>query len=160
MTTPLPETVNALDLSILTGCTKRWIQELAERGTIQKSGRGDYPLVGSIKAIIAFHKKTDEPARERLTKAQASREERKDRMEAAEDIHADVVFKQWENVILIFRERMLRVANNVQSKCGLTEIQRKAIEQEVSDGLRELDKKIVYTAEQIDAAEEKETEAK
>ena len=153
MTTPLPETVSALDLSILTGCTKRWIQELAERGTIQKSGRGDYPLVDSIKAIIAFHKKTDEPARERLTKAQASREERKDRAEAGEEIKLEVAKSDWANVVLMFRQRMLSIGNNVQSKCDLTEAQRKMIEQEVADGLRELEKKMTYKAEQIEQEE-------
>ena len=120
---------------------------MADENKIPKPKRGYYDFEASIKGVIRAYGEKPAPAIERLTIAKAKREERKDRMEAGEDIAAQSVFRAWENIVLIFRERMLHVGNNVQSKAGLTELQRKAIDQEVSDALRELMKKMVYASE-------------
>jgi phage terminase Nu1 subunit (DNA packaging protein) len=153
MNEPLPATIDGRSLAKLTGYTWRWIQEQAERGIVKKTGRGEFDFAGSIQGIINFLKQKDEPARERLTKAQASREERIDRAEAGEEIKLEVAKSDWSNVVLMFRQRMISVGNNVESKCGLTEAQRKSIEQEISDGLRELEKKMTCKAEEIEQEE-------
>lgn len=155
MNSPLPETIDGRALAKLTGYTWRWIQEQAERGIVIKTGRGEFDLAASIQGIIKSLKQKDEPARERLTKAQASREERKDRMESGEDVKLEIVKKDWGDITITFRERVLRIPNNIQSKCGLTDIQLKALQLEISDGLRELQKKLLYEADEIEQQEEK-----
>ena len=87
-----------------------------------------------------------ESARERLDAAKASREERKDRMESGDTIHGPVVFSTWENIVVAFRERVLRIGNNVQSKARLNDEQRRAVDGECADTLKELEKKMNYMA--------------
>ena len=149
------DALTVLEFSRLTGFTKRWIYELVEQGFIPKPKGENISLSGAIQGVIKFYSRKKEPSRERLTKAQASREERKDRTEAGETIPSHAVTSSWENVVLILRERVMRIPNNLQSKCGLTESQRKSAEQESSDALCELQKKMVYLADQADGEEAK-----
>lgn len=143
----IPTLVHEKDLARLVTLSARRLRQLADEGKFPKPKEAFYKFWPAVQGIIRFYSERPAPARERLTKAQASREERKDRMESGEDIHSDIVRRGWSDVCLLFRQRMLAVGNNVQSKSGITEPQRAAIEQEIADGLRELDKRIHYAAE-------------
>jgi phage terminase Nu1 subunit (DNA packaging protein) len=151
----LPETIDGRALAKLTGYTWRWIQEMAERGIVKKTGRGEFNFAGSIQGIIGSLKQKEPLESERFKKAQANREERKDRMESGEDVKLESVKKDWGDITITFRERVLRIPNNIQSKCGLTDIQLKALQLEISDGLRELQKKLLYEADEIENKEVK-----
>ena len=152
--------VTVIELSKLAGCQKRWIYELIEQDFIPKPIEDVVSLSESIQGIVRFYSRKKEPSRERFNRAQANREERKDKMEAGETVSISTVLKKWEDVLLIFRERVMRIPNNMQSKCGLTEPQRKSAEQEVSDALNELKKKVIYEAEKSDEEEAKQPESK
>ena len=140
----LPEKIHRKELAELIGVTPRRIDQLAEDGHIPKLDGGMIDFKGAIQGLLNRKKENTTPAVERLNLAKAKREERKDKMEEGATIDAEEVFKTWENIVLAFRERILKIGNNVQSKCGISESQRKVVEQEASDALKELKKQITY----------------
>ena len=140
----IPEKVHRKELAEFLELTPRRIDQLSEDGHIPKQEDGLIPFAPAIRGIIASKKERSTPAMERLNAAKASREERKDRQESGEDISAPMAIRATEGIHLITRQRIMRVGNNVQSKIGLTEIQKKAIEDECRSALGELSKKVVY----------------
>jgi hypothetical protein len=144
----LPEHVSRLTLAGLIGLSADTIDDLALKGKIPASIRGSYPLRPCLRALYLYAKSSKhEPAMERLTKAKASREERRDRIEAGEVIESNQVTRAWENIVLLFRQRVLRIGNNIQSKCGVADPVRKAIDEEVSVALIELQKDLNYASD-------------
>ena len=142
----IPEKIHRKDLAELIGLTPRRVDQMAEDGVIPKSVDGMIDFKGAIQGLINRKKENNTPAAERLNLARAKREERKDRQEAGEDIPAPIVLKAWEEITATWKQRMLRVGNNVQSKIGLTEQQRAVVDDEVRGGLMELGKKLNYAA--------------
>jgi hypothetical protein len=137
-------------LASLSNLSQRRIYQLAAQNRIPQPEKGFLPEAESIRALFSYFQREREGiARERMLKVAAERRmaERKDRMEEGDAIARPAITDAWSNIILIFRERMLRIGNNVQSKAALTELQRAAVEQEVSDALHELKKKLVYASE-------------
>ena len=149
----LPKTIHADDLAEIEGVTVRWLRQRATDGVIPQATRAEYPLKETLIALRLARMVKETPASERKLKAEASILERKDRREAGETIEADQVFKAWENITLVFRQRVLRIGNNVQSKAGLSDHQRKSVDQECADAFRELEKKLNYFAEQEEEEE-------
>lgn len=146
----LPETINQKDLSELIGLTVRRLDSIAKDNGVNKVARGVYNFKAVIQAILKEKDKKSTPAVERLYAAKASREERKDKQESGDVITSAIFVKAHENIVVNFKQRMLRVGNNVQSKLGLSEPQRKAVDDEVREGLKELEKKLEYAAEAED----------
>ncbi len=156
----LPETIHRKELAELIEKTPRRVDQMAEDGIIPKSDNGMLPFVETIRALINRRREEKTPAVERLNLAKAKREERKDRQESGDDISAPVVVRAWEEIAVTWKQRMLRVGNNVQSKIGLTEPQRAAVDEEVRGALAELGKKLNYAAQVAeDETDEKGIEA-
>lgn len=153
------KTAHQDEIAELVGLSSRRVQQIAAEHGIEKASRGIYDLAKVVRAILAEKDKKATPAIERLNAAKASREERKDRQEAGDVIPSAIVIRAWENVITVVKQRMLRIGNNVQSKIGLSEDQRRAVDEEAREGLRELEKKITYSAEVAEGDEEKAMEA-
>lgn len=151
----LPETIHQDDLASFLNLTVRRINGIADERGITKPQRGVFVFQEIVLAILEDRKKKDTPAKERLDAAKASREERKDRQESGEDISANVVTKAWEQLVVTVRQRFLRIGNNVQSKLGLTEAQRAAVDSEVREALGELAKKLTYAAQVAEDDDEK-----
>lgn len=143
----IPETIHRKELAELIEVTPRRIDQLSEDGHLPKGEKGEFNFREAIRMLLTREKKEKTPAIERLNLAKAKREERKDRQEAGDDISAPVVVRAWEEITVTWKQRMLRVGNNVQSKIGLTEPQRAAIDDEVRGALAELGKKPNYAAD-------------
>lgn len=146
----LPKKIHRKELAELIGVTPRRIDQLAEDGHIPKLDGGMIDFKGAIQGLLNRKKENTTPAVERLNLAKAKREERKDRQESGDDISAPVVIRAWEEIAVTWKQRMLRVGNNVQSKIGLTEPQRAAVDDEVRGALGELGKKLNYAAAQAE----------
>ncbi len=140
-------TVNADELSQITGISTRWLRELSQRGTIPKPTDGLYPFEETFIAWRKSREAKPTPASERKLKAEASILERKDRREAGDTIETEEVHETWERIKAQFRDRALKIPGNIQ---GISEAQRKVIAGEVADCLRELDKKLTYTEQEED----------
>ena len=140
----LPEKIHRKELAELIGLTPRRIDQMSEDGVIPKSVDGMIDFKGAIQGLLNRKKENTTPAVERLNLAKAKREERKDRQESGDDIAAPVAIRATEGVHTITRERIMRVGNNVQSKLGLNEIQRKVIDEECRNALMELEKKVDF----------------
>ena len=151
----LPQKIHRKELAELIGVTPRRIDQLAEDGHIPKLDGGMIDFKGAIQGLLNRKKENTTPAVERLNLAKAKREERKDRIEEGETMQSQDVYRVWENIVLAVRERVLKIGNNVQSKCGATEEQRKTIEQEASDALKELEKQLIYMAELEESEDDK-----
>lgn len=150
--------IHEKDVSLIVGVTTRQLRNKAEEGLFPKPVDGFYnSLPEIVQSLLKQHKKKTTPAIERLNAAKANREERKDKQEAGDTIPAPIVYSAWENIVLIFRERVLKIGNNVQSKSGLNESQRKAVDQEAGDALRELEKRLNYQAEEYEKEEDETT---
>ena len=146
----LPEKIHRKELAELLGLTPRRVDQMCEDGVIPKSENGMIDFKGAIQGLLNRKKENTAPAVERLNLAKAKREERKDRQESGDDISAPVVIRAWEEITVTWKQRMLRVGNNVQSKVGLTEPQRAAVDDEVRSALGELGKKLNYAAAQAE----------
>jgi len=155
----LPEIVHQEDIAELYNLSPRQVQNIGDDNKLIRPKAAHYNLREWVRARDAEREKKSTPAIERSNLAKAKREERKDKIESGEIIEANTVIKAWENVTVTWRQRMLKVGNNVQSKVGLNEQQRKAVDDEVSEGLKELDKKLNYAADIADEDEEKAVEA-
>jgi len=142
----IPEKIHRKDLAELIGLTPRRVDQMAEDGIIPKGENGMIDFKGAIQGLLNRKKENTTPAVDRLNLAKAKREERKDRQEAGDDISAPVVIRTWEEVAVTVKQRFLRVGNNVQSKLGLTEAQRLAIDEEIRGALSEFGKKLNYAA--------------
>ena len=152
----IPEKVHSKDLAAFIGVTHRRIHQYADEGVIPKGVEAIYPFAESIRGLLNKEDgRKAGGASERLNTAKAKREERKDRIEEGETMQSQDVYRVWENIVLAVRERVLKIGNNVQSKCGATEEQRKTIEQEASDALKELEKQLIYMAELEEAEDDK-----
>ena len=142
----LPAKIHRKELAQLIGLTPRRVDQMAEDGVIPKSVDGMIDFKGAIQGLINKKKEVNTPAAERLNLARARREERKDRQESGDDISAPIVNRAWEEITVTWKQRMLRVGNNVQSKVGLSEPQRAAVDEEVRGALGELGKQLNYAA--------------
>ena len=142
----LPEKIHRKELAELIGLTPRRVDQMAEDGTIPKSDNGMIDFKGAIQGLLNRKKENTAPAVERLNLAKAKREERKDRQESGEDVSVPVVNRAWAEIGVTMTQRIMRIGNNVQSKIGLTEPQRKAIDDESRAALSELGKKINLAA--------------
>lgn len=151
----LPEKIHAEEIAPILGVTSRRLMQLAKEGYFPEPERGWYKFAELLAGFVKSREAKETPASERKLRAEASILERKDRREAGETMDAEQVFKAWENVTLIFRQRILRIGNNVQSKAGLNDAQRKSVDTECADACRELEKKLIYTAEQEESEDEK-----
>ncbi len=155
----LPKNIHVSELARLTGYTPQWFWELAGRGYFPKPVKNIYDFQVTIRGLLKFKDEKQTPAMERLTIAKANREERRDKAEAGETIPRQVVFDEWANVILITRQRMLSIGNNLQSKRGISQADREAIDAEVRDALLELKRQMIYRADKLEAAEQSEKPA-
>jgi len=156
----LPDKIHRKDLAALLELTPRRIDQMSEDGIIPKSENGMIDFAGAIRALLNRKKEEKMPAVERLNLAKARREERKDRQESGDDISAPIAVRAWEEIAVTWKQRMLRVGNNVQSKIGLTEPQRAAVDEEVRGAMAELGKKLNYAAQVAeDEGDEKGIEA-
>ncbi len=146
----IPEKVHHKELGEFLDLNPRRFLQLADEGIIPKGVEGVYEFSATIRGMLEHRKQNTTPAVERLNLAKAKREERKDRQESGDDIPAPRVVKAWEEIIVTVRERFLRTGNNVQSKIGLSEPQRAAIEEEVRGALSEFAKALNYSAQVMD----------
>ena len=142
----LPENIHQDEVATLIGLTTRRIEVIAKENGVNKTSPAHFNFAEIIRACIAEKEKKTSPAIERLNLAKAKREERKDAIEAGEIVTVEIVLKATADRDESFKQRMLRIGNNVQSKIGLNESQRKAIDIEVRDGLVELEKKLIFAA--------------
>jgi hypothetical protein len=85
---------------------------------------------------------------ERLATAQANRAERKDHIESGEVIPTNRVIQAWEDLVLLFRQRLVNAGNNLESQGKLDHEQRVALDSEINAALAELAKKISYKADE------------
>jgi len=153
--TALPKTIRGDELAGLCGLTDRRLRQLAKEGYFKPPVKGMYQTGDALRGIFKSREAKETPASERKIAAEASILERRDRREAGDTMTGDEVYRAWENVIVILRERILRIGNNAQSKAGLNEQQRKVVDQESFDALRELEKKLNYFANEVDEEDEK-----
>lgn len=151
----LPATIHQSELADIAGVTERWLRQQSTDGILPKCDRCRFPTRDSLIALRRYWAEKETPASERKIRAEASILERKDKREAGDTLDIEVVKKSWENVTLIFRQRILRIGNNSQSKAGLNDSQRKSIDLECADALRELEKKLIYMAELEEVEDEK-----
>ena len=143
----IPETVTQDELGIFLDLSKRRIEQLVADGTFPKKSYRELDFKGCIKGLRGRQKEKTAPAVERLNLAKAKREERKDRQESGDDVSVPVVNRAWAEIGVTTTQRVMRIGNNVQSKIGLTEPQRKAIDDEARAALTELGKQVNLAAD-------------
>jgi len=84
---------------------------------------------------------------ERLARAQANRAERKDQLEAGEAIPTNRVIQSWEDLVLMFRQRLVNTGNNLESQGKIDHAARVALDAEINAAFSELSKEISYKAD-------------
>ncbi len=149
-TRPLGETaaVTAEQLAQVLGCSAFNVRQLAVNGVIPKTGRGRYPLFGSIRAysehmrnlVTGRGEGTPAAERKRLASAQASLAELKARKASGELVEAAVVQAEWTDVLSKLRARLLAIPSRVGSSGA-------AVDQIVF--LAELDREIRAALEEL-----------
>ena len=140
--------VSVSDLAILFGVSQRRIQEFAQLGIIEKTGRGRYNLSDCVQRFVHFlrEKRAQYPIdlqneRARLTKLQADKADLELMEARGEVIRAEDVASTWADLVIAARSRLLAIPTSLtpavlaaDKQNVVTELLRDAIE----DALTEL----------------------
>ena len=172
MSEPIQQTISAEELCQLTGLTDARHRQLAAAGYFPKPDKALYQLTATIQGMFRFYREVNEKrgafAESRTVKlekeinlieANTSRVRRKDQLERGEVIPAPLVYKTWENIIILARAKLLQIPNKVESQCavGITPaLVRGIIDREVDEALKEFGRDIVYSPKAEVEEEEKE----
>jgi len=139
--------VTAKVLGSWLNCTTKSIRELAERGVVERSGRGRYPLKDSVRRYADYMRKvvtgrgegTAAAERARLARAQAEAVEQKNARLAGTLVDADAVQREWNTILAGVRARLLAVPARVQQLAPhLMRSDLDAIDHEIREALEEL----------------------
>ena len=135
----LPAEVSTSALGRLLGLTTRRVQQLEREAVLEKSGRGNWPLVKSVKAYIAsLEARIPGPATKagsvdikrenaRLLKARADREEIAAARETGAAVDAEQIRQAWTTLAAEVSSTLLnsvppRAASRIVGLTGETEI--------------------------------------
>ncbi len=135
-------------LSLVTGIDRRTcIKRLAEVSPEKETTNGRiYLSPACFQAVMQTARKKGNAA-ERLALANAERAERKNNVESLKYIPTDRVAQAWEDLIVLCKQRILNVGNNLESQGKINHEQRLAIDAENKSALAELSKDISYKAD-------------
>ena len=140
--------VDVSTLAILFGVSQRRIQEYAQLGVLEKTGRGRYNLCDCVLRFVRFmrEKRNKYPIdlqneRARLTKLQADRADIQLQEARGEVVRTEDVASTWADLVIAARSRLLAIPTSLtpgilaaDSQNAVTELLRDAIE----DALNEL----------------------
>jgi hypothetical protein len=138
----------------VTGINRRTIEKrLEDLQPLRKEGAmAIYSAPACFRAAMVLARPVGNNA-ERLATAQANRAERKDQIESGEVIPTNRVIQAWEDLVLLFRQRLVNAGNNLESQGKLDHAQRVALDGEINSALAELSKAISYNADKIEKEE-------
>ena len=138
----------------VTGINRRTIEKRLENlQPLRKEGAmAIYSAPACFRAAMVLARPAGNNA-ERLATAQANRAERKDQIESGEVIPTNRVIQSWEDLVLMFRQRLVNTGNNLESQGKLDHAARVALDAEINAALSELAKEISYSADKIEKEE-------
>ena len=161
------QTLTAERLCTLTGLTDRRHRQLAAEGYFPAPIKGQYQLVPTIQGMFRYfrdqmNRGNDEFALERLrkTRAEANLAEIRLAKERKHALDKDAVFRCWENILMVIRQKILALPSKVAPRLVYMDDQKvieDELEKEVTNALEELSKPQTYddaTQDEVQEGEE------
>tara|TARA_Y100000588_G_C14233890_1_gene916408 strand:- start:43 stop:561 length:519 start_codon:yes stop_codon:yes gene_type:complete len=147
-------------LCALTGLTDRRHRQIAKEGYFPPPINGEYQFSAAIQGMFRYY-------RELSAKRSSTLEDEKQKKLAAERkiselnlarmrgelLDASGVEKEWGNIILTTRQKLLGMENKISTRLGFTDEQRKGLSQEVEETLKELSRPTLYNDNRQDDLE-------
>jgi len=132
------------------GVSERSVREMADKGIVVRSGRGQYDLKSSVQAVLRHQREIaagrgganqvlDLTAeRARLAKEQADGQAIKNAISHGELVPASAVREQWEDIIQTARAALMAVPSRCAERLGLEQFHVESIDREIRDALEAL----------------------
>jgi len=146
------QTIEGDKLCHLTGLTDRRHRQLAKEGYFAPPIRGKYQLVRTLQGLFRYYRESqtrrngtlDEERQRKLTAERKSAELNYER-EVEAVIETDIAYKAWEAIILGAKQKLLGLANKIESKHGNDAKLRKILELEIDEICEDLSKPPDYS---------------
>ena len=161
------QTISGAQLCSLTGLTDRRHRQLAADGYFPSPIKGEYQLTPTLQGMFRYyreqqHRGNDDLATERLrkTRAEANLAEIRLAKERKHALDKDSVFRCWENILMVIRQKILALPSKVAPRLVYMDDQKvieDELEKEVTNALEELSKPQTYddaTQDEVQEGEE------
>jgi len=148
------QTLSAERLCLLTGLTDRRHRQLAGEGYFPPPIKGQYQITPTMQGMFRYYREQQNKGssefnleRLRKTRAEANLAEIRLAKETKHALDAKAVFRAWENIVLVVRQKLLSLPTKVAPRLVYEDNQQNIeaeLDKEICDALEELSKPQAY----------------